>query len=174
MTFVIIVLLLDVLAIILFVRDKLKPGTFLTISSFQTGFWAGVLIVEFVAIGRGASSAGIWMSVFTLYVYCAAKSAVELTYRSLTFLGLLIYAIVGHRRAKAAAKRGQYAQAHNPSAPAPLYPQYQSTPEYQPNTAYNSHDIPPVEMYTQYAPPAQSGAANDYYQQQPVKPAHMV
>jgi hypothetical protein len=158
MTFVIIVLLLDVLAIILFVRDKLKPGTFLTISSFQTGFWAGVLIVEFVAIGRGASSAGIWMSVFTF----------------LTFLGLLIYAIVGHRRAKAAAKRGQYAQAHNPSAPAPLYPQYQSTPEYQPNTAYNSHDIPPVEMYNQYAPPAQSGAANDYYQQQPVKPAHMV
>jgi hypothetical protein len=174
MTFSIIVLLLDIVAIVLFVRDALKPGTFLIINSFQTGFWAGVLIVEFVAIGRGASNTGLWLSIFVLYVHCAAESSLELTCCSLTFLGLLIYAIIGHRRAKAEAKRGQYAQAHNTSAPAPLYPQYQSTPEYQPNTAYNSHNIPPVEMHNRYTPPAHSGAADDYYQQQPIKPAQMV
>lgn len=66
MLFIIIVLLLDVLAIVLFLRDALKPGTFLTMNCFQTGFWAGVLIMDFVAIGRGASAVGIGFSIFVL------------------------------------------------------------------------------------------------------------
>lgn len=63
---IIIVLLIDVLAIILFLRDALKPGTFLTMNCVQTGFWAGVLIMDIVAIGRGASAVGIGFSVFVL------------------------------------------------------------------------------------------------------------
>jgi hypothetical protein len=64
--FIIIVLLIDVLAIVLFLRDALKPGTFLTMNCFQTGFWGGVLILDFVAIGKGANAAGIGFSVFIL------------------------------------------------------------------------------------------------------------
>lgn len=63
---VIIVLLLDVLAIILFLRDALKPGTFLTMNCFQTGFWGGALLVNLAAIGRGADAVGIGFSVVVL------------------------------------------------------------------------------------------------------------
>jgi hypothetical protein len=66
MLFIVIVLLLDVLAIVLFIRDALKPATFLTMNCFQTGFWGGVLILDLVAIGRGASAVGIGFSVFVL------------------------------------------------------------------------------------------------------------
>jgi hypothetical protein len=66
MLFIVIVLLIDILAIILFLRDALKPATFLTMNCFQTGFWGGVLILDLVAIGRGASSVGIGFSVFIL------------------------------------------------------------------------------------------------------------
>jgi hypothetical protein len=66
MLFIIIVLLIDILAIILFLRDALKPGTFLTMNCFQTGFWAGVLIMDLVAIGRGGSAVGIGFSIFVL------------------------------------------------------------------------------------------------------------
>jgi hypothetical protein len=68
MAFIIVVLLIDVLAILLFLRDALKPGTFLTMNCFQTGFWGGVLILDFVAIGRGGSAVGVGFSVFVLYV----------------------------------------------------------------------------------------------------------
>lgn len=172
MLFIVIVLLIDVLAILLFLRDALKPGTFLTMNCFQTGFWAGVLVVDFVAIGQGASAVGIGFSIFVLYVESLARPFAALTFLSLTFLGLLIYAIVGYRRAKAEAARGQYAPAHNPvvSAPATQSP-YNSLPEYQQNTAYHSQTQP--DMHSQYLPPYQSGAATDYYQQ-PVKPAHIV
>jgi hypothetical protein len=66
MLFIAIVLLIDILAIVLFLRDALKPGTFLTMNCFQTGFWGGVLIMDIVAVGRGAGSAGIGFSVFIL------------------------------------------------------------------------------------------------------------
>lgn len=66
MLFIVIVLLIDILAIVLFLRDALKPGTFLTMNCFQTAFWAGVLIMDLVAIARGASAVGIGFSVFVL------------------------------------------------------------------------------------------------------------
>lgn len=66
MLLIVAVLLMDVLAILLFLRDALKPGTFLILNSVQTGFWAGVLIMDFVAIARGASAIGIAFSVFVL------------------------------------------------------------------------------------------------------------
>lgn len=66
MLFIVIVLLIDVLAIILFLRDALKPATFLTMNCFQTGFWGGVLILDLVAVARGASSVAIGFSVFVL------------------------------------------------------------------------------------------------------------
>ncbi|EUC41512.1 hypothetical protein COCMIDRAFT_8785 [Bipolaris oryzae ATCC 44560] len=160
--FMVIVLLIDVLAILLFLRDKLKPGTFLTMNCFQTGFWAGVLIVDFVAIGHGASPVGIGFSIFVF----------------LTFLGLLIYSIIGHRRAKAAAQRGHYAPAHNPALPATdLHgTPYFGAPDNHQSTAYHSQTYPPPDAHDQYAaaPPYQAGAAGDYYQQQPMKPAHIV
>jgi hypothetical protein len=66
MLFIVIVLLIDILAILLFLRDALKPGTFLTMNCFQTAFWGGVLIMDLVAIGQGANAAGIGFSVFIL------------------------------------------------------------------------------------------------------------
>lgn len=160
MLFIVIVLLIDILAILLFLRDALKPGTFLTMNCFQTGFWAVVLIMDFVAVGRGASTVGIGFSICVF----------------LTFVGLLIYSIVGYRRAKKAAQRGQYVPALNPAAPAPAaYPtEYHNAPPYQQSTAYISPASGAVELESNYPPPYQAGAAGDYYHQQPVKPAHIV
>ncbi|KAI8935271.1 hypothetical protein NX059_007860 [Plenodomus lindquistii] len=160
MLFIIIVLLIDILAILLFLRDALKPGTFLAMNCFQTSFWAVILAINFVEMGRGASSVGAG---FTIFIF-------------LTFLGLLIYSIVGYRRAKKAAQRGQYVPAHNPAAPAPTtYPtEYHSAPPYQQSTAYISPTGRAVELDSQYLPPYHAGEAGDYYHQQPVKPAHIV
>ncbi|KAH7068700.1 hypothetical protein FB567DRAFT_248635 [Paraphoma chrysanthemicola] len=160
MLFIVIVLLIDILAIVLFLRDALKPGTFLTMNCFQTGFWGGVLIMDLVAIGRGGSAVGIGFSVFVF----------------VTFVGLLIYSAVGYSRAKKAAQRGQYAPAHNPAVPAPFGhpPQYQNAPPYHQSTEYHSQSHGPVELQSQYLPPYQGGAATDYYHQQPAKPAHIV
>jgi hypothetical protein len=95
---------------------------------------------------------------------------------SISFVGLLIYSAVGYSRAKKAAQRGQYAPAHNPAAPQPFGqpPAYQSAIPHPQDTRYYSQGQPPVELHNQYLPPYQGGAATDYYQQQPVKPAHMV
>lgn len=66
MLFIVIVLLIDILAIVLFLRDALKPGTFLTMNCFQTTFWAIVLLMDFVAVGRGANAVGIGFGIFVL------------------------------------------------------------------------------------------------------------
>lgn len=67
MLFIIIVLLLDLLAIVLFLRDALKPGPFLWMNAFQTAFWLGVLIMGLTRLGDdGGSPAGIGFSVFVL------------------------------------------------------------------------------------------------------------
>lgn len=91
---------------------------------------------------------------------------VVLTRDSVTFLGLLVYSFIGYRRAKAAGQRGQYAPAHNPAL-ATAYSEQHST-------AYHSQTQPPVEAQDPYPPAYQAGAAGDYYQQQPMKPAHIV
>lgn len=95
---------------------------------------------------------------------------------SLTFLALLIYAIINYRRAKQQAQRGHYAPAHNPAAPhAPAPgahpPAYANAAPYQ-NTAYYSQTGGPVEL--QHQPYQSHGAAADYYSTQPTKPAQMV
>ncbi|KAH9862543.1 hypothetical protein IAQ61_009960 [Plenodomus lingam] len=155
--FIVIVLLIDILAIVLFLRDALKPATFLIMNCFQTSFWAAVLIMDFVAVGRGASAVGIGFSIFVF----------------LSFLGLLIYSIVGYQRAKKAGQRGQYAPALNPT-PAAYPTELHDAPPYQQNTAYVSPTSGAAELENQYLPPYHAGAAGDYYQQQPVKPAHIV
>ncbi|KAF2020821.1 hypothetical protein BU24DRAFT_403892 [Aaosphaeria arxii CBS 175.79] len=182
MLFIVAVLLADVLAIVMFMRDALGPNTFLILNSFQTGFWTGVLILDFVAIGRGANAVGIG---FTIFVY-------------LTFLALFVYAIINYRRSKKHAQRGNYGPAHNPLAPTPGHqnayapPYAGATPYGQQNTAYasggGSHELNqnPQQYYgnappyggqfagaTQYGGGA-GGAAGDYYHQEPAKPAHMV
>ncbi|KAF2830889.1 hypothetical protein CC86DRAFT_168601 [Ophiobolus disseminans] len=156
---VVIVLLVDILAIVLFLRDALKPGTFLTMNCFQTGFWGGAFIVNLAAIGRGADTVAIGFSVLVLAI----------------FVGPLIYSIVVYRRAKQAGQRGQYVPALNPSAPAPFGqpPPYQSASPYHQGTEYHSQSGAPVELQSQYVPPYQGGGASGYYQQ-PAKPAHIV
>ncbi|KAF2628768.1 hypothetical protein BU25DRAFT_31985 [Macroventuria anomochaeta] len=165
MLFIIICLLIDILAIVLYMRDALKPGTFLTMNCFQTGFFGGVLIMDLVAVMRGTSAAGVGFSIFVF----------------LTFVSLLVYSAVGYYRAKKQAQRGNYAVAHNPAVynPAMLTayaPQYQGAPPYQQNTAYYPQTAAPIELqHNHYLPPYQAhGATTDYYNQQPLKPAHMV
>ncbi|KAL1604338.1 hypothetical protein SLS59_004134 [Nothophoma quercina] len=159
MLFIVICLLIDILAIVLFIRDALKPGTFLTMNCFQTGFFGGVLIMDLVAVMRGTSAAGIGFSIFVF----------------LSFLSLLIYSAVGYHRAKKQAQRGTYAAAHNPAVYNPAVPT-PYPPQYQQNTAYYSQTAVPVEsQHNHYLPPYQTNSAsNDYYTQQPLKPAHMV
>ncbi|KAF2130221.1 hypothetical protein P153DRAFT_356027 [Dothidotthia symphoricarpi CBS 119687] len=160
MLLILIVLLIDVLAIVLFLRNALKPGTFLTMNCFQTGFWGGVVIMDFAAIADGASTASLGFSIFVFA----------------TFLGLLIYAIIGYNRAKKQSQRGNYTPAHNPAAPAPSAypPPYQGAPPYQQNTAYYAQTGQPIELQgNQYLPPYQAGPATEFYQTQPLKPAHM-
>jgi hypothetical protein len=79
MLFIVAVLLIDILAIILFLRDALRPGVFLIMNSFQTGFWTGSLIVDIVYIARGRDgvhSAAIAISVFIWYgIPCWSSSS---------------------------------------------------------------------------------------------------
>ncbi|RAR16569.1 cys met metabolism pyridoxal phosphate-dependent enzyme [Stemphylium lycopersici] len=160
--FIVIVLLIDVLAILFFLRDALKPANFLSMNCFQTGFWFGVLIVDFVSYHNGGvSSVRLGFAIFVF----------------LTFLVFLIYSIIAYRRAKAAAQRGHYAPAHNPATQAPDFysTPYTGLPDYQhQSTAYHSQTNPLTETHNQYLPPYQTAVEGDYYQQQPMKPAHIV
>lgn len=181
MLFIIICLLIDVLAIVLFMRDALKPGTFLTMNSFQTGFFGGVLIMDLIAVMRGTSAAGIGFSIFVLSVAASSQVYMVLTYSSLTFVSLLIYSAIGYHRAKKQAQRGNYTAAHNPAVynpavPTVYAPQYQGIPPYQQNTAYYPQTAASFELNnSHYLPPYQAqGTTTDYYNQQPLKPAHMV
>jgi hypothetical protein len=66
MLLIIACLLLDVLAIILFFRDALKPGVFLIMNSAQTGFWGAILIMNFVSVGMNGGAATLGFSIFIL------------------------------------------------------------------------------------------------------------
>lgn len=57
MLLIVAVLLCDVLAIVLFLRDALNPRTFLNLNSFQTGVWTGIIIMNFISIARDRSNA---------------------------------------------------------------------------------------------------------------------
>ncbi|KAF2274691.1 uncharacterized protein EI97DRAFT_502528 [Westerdykella ornata] len=160
MLMTVIVLLLDILAILLFLRDRLTPNTFLVMTSAQTGFWVGVLIMETVAVANGASALGLIFVLFCL----------------LSFVGLLIYAIVKYRKAKREGKRGQYALAYNPSG-APITPTaghhppaFMNAAPYREETTYNqttAYKPQGAEFASQVEPPA-------YYYQAPAKPTQMV
>ncbi|USP81424.1 hypothetical protein yc1106_08698 [Curvularia clavata] len=147
MILMVIVLLIDVLNIVLFLRDALQPASFLITTSFQSGFFGGILILEIVSIGRGANPVGLIFSIIAF----------------LSFFGLQVYAIIKYRRAKAAAQRGHYAPAHNPTTN-PYATPYAGEPDHNlQSTAYHSQTYPPVATH---------GASDDYYQQ-PMKPAHI-
>lgn len=66
MLFIVAVILVDFLAILLFARDALHPGTFLSMNCFQTGFWAGVVIMDIVYVVRGQSKIGLVFSLIVL------------------------------------------------------------------------------------------------------------
>jgi hypothetical protein len=158
MLLIIAVLLMDILSILLFIRDGLNPKTFLILGCVQTTIWATVLILDIVAIAQGESAVGLGFTVFVLF----------------TFVALLIYAIIGFRRQRVQARLGNYAPAHNPAAPiahGAHPPAYMNAAPYQ-NTAY----YPPTGGLSQEQFHTQNthGAAGGYYNAQPVKPAHYV
>lgn len=103
-----------------------------------------------------------------------------LTWHSFTFVGLLMYAAYGCRRAKQQGQRGHYVEAHNPAVYHPAVPTeyaspYQSAPPYQQNTAYYPQTATLLgDQHNQQLPPYQAdgGMANAYTQQQP-SPAHI-
>jgi len=71
MLLIVAVLLIDVLAILMFLRDRLNPTKFLIMNIVQTSFWLAVLLLNVIALARngtgdGASRAGIGFSVFVL------------------------------------------------------------------------------------------------------------
>jgi hypothetical protein len=67
MLLIVIVLLMDVMAILMFLRDGLNPSKFLIMNVVQTSFWVVVLLLNAVAIAREkSSSSGIGFSIFVL------------------------------------------------------------------------------------------------------------
>ncbi|KAG9198889.1 hypothetical protein G6514_009265 [Epicoccum nigrum] len=162
--FLAICLLIDILAIVLFIRDALKPGTFLTMNCFQTGFFGGVCIMQIVGVTQGRNEASLGFAIFILF----------------TFVSLLMYSAYGYRRAKQQGQRGHYVAAHNPAVyhpavPTEYAPPYQSAPPYQQNTAYYPQTATLLGgQHDQQLPPYQAdgGMTTQHMQQQP-KPAHM-
>ncbi|KAH7135879.1 hypothetical protein B0J11DRAFT_173827 [Dendryphion nanum] len=148
---IVIVLLIDILAILMFVKNKLKPGTFVILNSVGTAFWGVILILEIAAVGtsNGSNGASIGLAVFIF----------------LSFLGLLIYAAVMYHRERKSRKLGHYAPAHNPASPYTNSPYQQQTTAYTPASS-DHHDLP--EHYTK-----PSGGGADY-NLQPVRPAQVV
>jgi len=151
MLLLVICILLDVLAILMFARDALKPTTFLIFNVIQTGIWFIVILLDVVAIVRGARWSGLIGSIVVF----------------LSFLGLLIYAAVGYRREKANARRGQYAPAVNP-ANAQVQPQQFGYTNAPPTTAYHPHTGGYAQSESHYPP--QVGAASEYYVSSPQQP----
>lgn len=142
MLLLVICVLLDVLAILMFARDALKPTTFLIFNVIQTGIWFIVILLDIVAIVRGARWSGLIGSIIVF----------------LSFLGLLIYAAIGYRREKANARRGQYAPAVNP-ANAQVQPQQFGYTA----TAYHSQTSGYIQPQPQPQYPPQAGAVSSYY-----------
>lgn len=67
MLLIIAVLLMDILQILMFLRDSLSPLSFLIMNSVQTAFWAAVLLLDLVSIAKKESNAtGIGLVVFIL------------------------------------------------------------------------------------------------------------
>ncbi|KAF2110680.1 hypothetical protein BDV96DRAFT_500843 [Lophiotrema nucula] len=147
MLLIIAVLLMDVLAILMFLRDKLNPKSFLIMNVIQTAFWFVVLILDIAAIARGASAAGIAFTIFVL----------------LSFLALLIYASVNFHRQRKAARLGHYAPAHNPHQP-PAFQQQHGTAVYGGGeTPWPQNGVPQYHQHTEYQSPAQSYKESAYY-----------
>ena len=160
MLLIVAVLLMDILSILLFLRDALYPKTFLILNAVQTAFWTGVLILDIAAIARGNSAVGLGFTIFVLF----------------TFVGLLIYAIRGYMHQKKQSRLGHYAPAHNPAMPAAgaYPPAYVNAAPYQQQTGYG---VPPPPN-SGFGHVEQHGANADYYGSQPeykpAQPAHMV
>ncbi|KAF2262739.1 hypothetical protein CC78DRAFT_582329 [Lojkania enalia] len=165
MLMIVAVLLMDVLAIVLFLRDALKPKTFLILNVVQTSFWAGVLLLDIVAIAKDSEGRKYAYGIaFTVFVF-------------LTFVALLIYASVQFHRVRKQAQRGHYAPTLNPGMPAPGYhpPSYGNVPyPQQQGTVYYSQSGHSVELSSTHTPYQSQGPAADYYNGQGVKPAQMV
>ncbi|KAF2706963.1 hypothetical protein K504DRAFT_470951 [Pleomassaria siparia CBS 279.74] len=167
MLLIVTVLLMDVMAILMFLRDGLNPTKFLIMNVIQTSFWAAVLLLNVAAIARSRrNGTGIGFSVFVLF----------------TFIGLLVYAVIGFNKDRKQRSRGNYASAHDPAA-RPLthdaqeysVPEYQSNHEFQQNPLYHSSTAyqPPSDTRVDHDSPNPQGAAHDYYLQQPERTAHM-
>jgi hypothetical protein len=67
MLLIVIVLLMDVMAILMFLRDGLNPSKFLIMNVVQTTLWVVVVLLNVVSIAKhGSSGSGIGFSIFVL------------------------------------------------------------------------------------------------------------
>jgi hypothetical protein len=138
----------DLVHMLLYSRNKLKPTLFLITNIGQTCCWVGVVILDLVVIARGKGMRNMFFPILV----------------SLTFLNALIYAIyvfITHRRDS---KLGHYGPI-NDSANVPL----NNVQYYQPqagntDTSYQSHTPQPAPVGLGLQPTAQPhGAASEYY-----------
>ncbi|KAL5374812.1 hypothetical protein DPSP01_011648 [Paraphaeosphaeria sporulosa] len=101
--FTIVVLLLDVIQIILWTRDRLYPTYFAGLTIFQALFWGLVLLMDIVSIANSQQSSRAVSLVVVIF---------------LLYLGLFIYALRGFFKQRRLSKQGHYTPANDAGAPA--------------------------------------------------------
>ncbi|KAF2493320.1 hypothetical protein BU16DRAFT_541019 [Lophium mytilinum] len=176
MLLLVICLLLDILAIVMFGRNTLKPGVFLLFNVIQTTFWTVILVLDIVALARpGVNRVGILGSAIVF----------------LSFLGLLIYALVIFVRDRKNRKRGHGESTTANPASVPLVqaqPQqygYTQPLQYNPTTVpepsryhHPEPEMMPAPQYKSSYPttavelPVGSGESAEYYSGAPARAAH--
>jgi hypothetical protein len=193
MLLLVICLLLDILAIVMFARGALRAGAFLMFNCVQTGIWLVVVVLEIAAIARkNTNKSGLIGSFIVLYAFVSRPGSPGYIANpiSASFLGLLIYAIIQFRREKANMKRG-HGETLNPAANPASVPLVQSQPQqygYAPTSGFA-----PSAQPTHYQPAQQMpallpahvpahiqpqgavrphGEANEYYAGAPIPSAH--
>ncbi|PVI04096.1 hypothetical protein DM02DRAFT_519444 [Periconia macrospinosa] len=98
--FLIGVLLLDILQIFYFYKNKLTPLTFLTLNAMQCGFWVGNFFADIASMSRtGADPVTIGIILFILVLY----------------LPMLVYASIGYHRQRKQQRLGNYSLTYNPA-----------------------------------------------------------
>ncbi|KAF2812563.1 uncharacterized protein BDZ99DRAFT_474715 [Mytilinidion resinicola] len=176
MLLLIICLLLDIMAMIMFAKHSLKPGAFLLFNVIQTTIWTVILVLDIVALARpGVNRIGL---LGTILVFAS-------------FLALLIYSLVifiKERKSRKQRGHGESTTANPASVPL-----VQAQPQYGHNQSlqFNPTPIPEPPQYHHPEPermpapqykstlsttavelPATSGESAEYYSGAPVKSAH--
>ncbi|KAF2096739.1 hypothetical protein NA57DRAFT_78335 [Rhizodiscina lignyota] len=142
--------LLDIIAIVMFGRNSLRPKTFLIFNVLQTLLWTIMLVLAIIGAARVSGDGGF---ILTLIIF-------------LLYLGLLIYASVVYHRDRKGRKYG-YRQTKNPGqlesqsfinnqAPynAPHVEPYRGVDNHSSGEYYNSAPQQPPTFYNPSTSPA--------------------